>query len=101
MTWEKAIPEDEVPIKVGGNANDGLFKMAFQIICKFAETQLEDTVVFAIFHAKVSWANFKTALLQYKQQVNILKESSWSLCWSRLVTKSRVRHVQNVTCHNF
>ena len=81
--------------KVGGDAGGGSFKMAFQIAHVQKPNSKTNTVVFAMFHAKDSWANLKTALLQYKQQVNILKESGW-----RLVTKSEMRHVQKVTCQN-
>ena len=69
MTWENAIPEDEVHIKVGGDAGGGSFKMAFQIAHVQKPNSKTNTVVFAMFHAKDSWANLKTALLQYKQQV--------------------------------
>lgn len=96
LTWENAIPEDEVHIKVGGDAGGGSFKMAFLIANVQKPNSKTNTVVFAMFHAKDSWANLKTALLQYKQQVNILRESSW-----RLVTKSRMRHVQKATCQKF
>lgn len=89
MTWENAIPEDEV------YKSWRPFKMAFQIAHVQKPNSKTNTVVFAMFHAKDSWANLKTGLLQYKQQVNILKESSW-----RLVTKSKMRHVQKVTCQN-
>ena len=29
--WENAIPENEIHIKLGGDAGGGSFKMAFQI----------------------------------------------------------------------
>ena len=53
--------------------------MAFQIANLDKPNSKTNTVVFAMFHAKDSWANLKTALLPYKQQVNILKEASWRL----------------------
>ena len=31
MTWNNAIPEQEVQLKLGGDAGGGSFKMAFQI----------------------------------------------------------------------
>ena len=31
MTWNNAIPEQEVHLKLGGDAGGGSFKMAFQI----------------------------------------------------------------------
>jgi len=53
--------------------------MAFQIANLDKPNSKTNTVVFTIFNAKDSWANLKTALLQYKQQVNILKEATWRL----------------------
>ena len=82
-----AIPEDEVHIKVGGDAGGASFKMAFQIANVQKPNSKTNTVVFAMFHAKDSWANLKTALLQYKQQVNILKESSWRLVRNETCSK--------------
>ena len=44
------------------------------------QTQKQNnTVVFAMFHAKDTWTNLKTALMKYREQVNILKEATWRL----------------------
>ena len=53
--------------------------MAFQIANLDKPNSKTNTVVFSMFNAKDSWANLKTALLQYKHQVNILKETTWRL----------------------
>ena len=92
MTWENAIPEDEVHINLGGDAGGGSFKMAFQIPNLLKANSKTNTVVFAMFHAKDSWANLKTALLQYKHQVDILEEASWKL----ITYKNLVQKVLNV-----
>ena len=64
-------------IKLGGDAGGGSFKMAFQIANLRHPNSKTNTVVFAMFHAKDSWANLKTALMKYKEQVNTLKEATW------------------------
>ena len=51
--------------------------MAFQIANLKHPNSKANTVVFAMFHAKGSWANLKTALMKYKEQVNTLKEATW------------------------
>jgi len=79
LTWNNAIPESEVHLKLGGDAGGGSFKMAFQIANLDKPNSKTNTVVFAMFHAKDSWANLKTALLRYKHQVNILQEAVWRL----------------------
>lgn len=79
LTWENAIPDNEVHIKLGGDAGGGSFKMAFQIANLEKPNSKTNTIVFSLFAAKDSWANLKTALLRYKDQVNILKESKWRL----------------------
>ena len=53
--------------------------MAFQIANLDKPNSKTNTIVFTMFNAKDSWANLKTALSQYKQQVNILKETTWRL----------------------
>ena len=78
LTWNNAIPENEVHIKLGGDAGGGSFKMAFQIANLRHPNSKTNTVVFAMFHAKDSWANLKTALMKYKEQVNTLKEATWA-----------------------
>ena len=98
MTWENAIPEDEVHIKVGGDAGGGSFKMAFQIANVQKPNSKTNTVVFAMFHSKDSWANLKTALLQYKQQVNILKESSWRLVRNETCSKCNLSKFKKKCC---
>lgn len=52
LTWENAIPEDEIHIKLGGDAGGGSFKMAFQIANVPKPNSKTNTVVFAMFHAK-------------------------------------------------
>ncbi|CAH3103928.1 unnamed protein product [Pocillopora meandrina] len=52
--------------------------MAFQIANLRHPNSKTNTVVFAMFHAKDSWANLKTALMKYKEQVNTLKEATWA-----------------------
>ena len=79
LTWSNAIPEQEVHLKLGGDAGGGSFKMAFQIANLMHPNSKTNTVVFAMFHAKGTWANLKTALMKYKEQVNILKEATWRL----------------------
>ena len=78
LTWNNAIPENEVHIKLGGDAGGGSFKMAFHIANLRHPNSKTNTVVFAMFHAKDSWANLKTALMKYKEQVNTLKEATWA-----------------------
>jgi len=90
LTWENAIPEDEVHINLGVDAGGGSFKTAFQITNLLKANSKTNTVVFAMFHAKDSWANLKTALLQYKHQVDILKEASWRLITYKNVTGANV-----------
>ena len=63
---DNAIPENEVHIKLGGDAGGGSFKMAFQIANLRHPNSKTNTVVIAMFHAKDSWANLKTALVKYK-----------------------------------
>ena len=46
-------------------------------IVKKKENQSQ-SVVFAMFQAKDSWTNLKTALMKYKEQVNTLKEATWA-----------------------
>ena len=70
LTWNNAIPENEVHIKLGGDAGGGSFKMAFQIANLRHPNSKTNTVVFAMFHAKDSWA------MKYKEQVNTLKEAT-------------------------
>ncbi|XP_022782751.1 uncharacterized protein LOC111323624 [Stylophora pistillata] len=77
LAWNNAIPENEVHLKLGGDAGGGSFKMAFQIANLRHPNSKTNTVVFAMFHAKDSWANLKTALMKYKEQVNTLKETTW------------------------
>nr|XP_058961399.1 uncharacterized protein LOC131788329 [Pocillopora verrucosa] len=77
LTWNNAIPENKVHIKLGGDAGGGSFKMAFQIANLRLPNSKTNTVVFAMFHAKDSWANLKTALMKYKEQANTLKEATW------------------------
>lgn len=79
MTWENAIPENEIHIKLGGDAGGGSFKMAFQIANLDKPNSKTNTIVFTMFQAKDSWANLKTALRRYKSQVKILQEASWRL----------------------
>ena len=52
--------------------------MAFHIANLRHPNSKTNTVVFAMFHAKDSWANLKTALMKYKEQVNTLKEATWA-----------------------
>ena len=61
LTWNNAIPENEVHIKLGGDSGGWSFKMAFQIANLRHSSSNTNTVVFAMFHAKDGWANFKTA----------------------------------------
>ena len=63
-------------IKLGGDAGGGSFKMAFQIANLRHPNSKTSSVVISIFHAKDSWANLKTALVKYKEQVNTLKEAA-------------------------
>lgn len=79
LTWANAIPKSEIHLKLGGDVGGGSFKMAFQIANLDKPNSKTNTVVFSMFNAKDSWANLKTALLQYKHQVNILKETTWRL----------------------
>ena len=58
---EQSIQENEVHIKLGGDAGGGSFKMAFQIANLRHSNSNTNTVVFSMFHAKDSWANLKTA----------------------------------------
>ena len=78
LTWNNAIPENEVHKKLGGDAGGGSFKMALQIANLRHPNSKTNTVVFAMFHAKDSWANLKTALMKYKEQVKTLKEATWA-----------------------
>ena len=78
LTWNNAVPENEVQKKLGGDAGGGSFKMALQIANLRHPNSKTNTVVFAMFHAKDSWANLKTALMKYKEQVNTLKEATWA-----------------------
>ena len=66
--WENAIPEDEVHIKLGGDAGGGSFKMAFQIANLDKPNSKTNTIVFTMFQAKDSWAILKTALQCYKSK---------------------------------
>ena len=79
LMWENAIPENEIHIKLGGDAGGGSFKMAFQITNLDRPNSKTNTIVFTMFQAKDSWANLKTALRHYKSQVKILQEASWRL----------------------
>ena len=79
MTWNNAIPEQEVHLKLGGDAGGGSFKMAFQIANLKHPNSKTNTVVFAMFHAKDTWTNLKTALMKYREQVNILNKATWRL----------------------
>ena len=79
LTWNNAIPQQEVHLKLGGDAGGGSFKMAFQIANLQHPNSKTNTVVFAMFHAKDTWTNLKTALMKYREQVNILKEATWRL----------------------
>ena len=72
------MPENEVHINLGGDAGGESFEMAFQIANLRHPNSKTNTVVFAMFNAKDSWANLKTALKKYKEQVNILKEVNWT-----------------------
>ena len=78
LTWNNAIPENEVHKKLGGDAGGGSFKMALQIANLRHPNSKTNSVVFAMFHAKDSWANLKTGLMKYKEQVNTLKEATWA-----------------------
>ena len=78
-TWENAIQEGEVHIKLGRDDDGGSFNMALQITTLEKPNSKTNTVVCTMFHAEDTRANLKTALLQYKQQVNVLKEASWRL----------------------
>ena len=64
FTWNNAIPKQEVHIKLGGDAGGGSFKMAFQVANLRNPNSKTNTVVFAMFHAKDTWANLKTALMK-------------------------------------
>ena len=79
MTWNNAIPEQEVHLKLGGDAGGGSFKMAFQTANFKHPNSKTNAVVIAMFHAKDTWTNLKTALMKYREQVNILKEATWRL----------------------
>ena len=60
--------------------------------------------MFSLFAAKDSWANLKTALLRYKDQVNILKESKWRLVtwnWKWILTKPVKPTSERFTVFNF
>ena len=78
LIWNNAVPENEVHVNLGGDAGGGSFEMAFQIANLRHPNSKTNTVVFAMFNAKDSWANLKTALKKYKEQVNILKEVNWT-----------------------
>ena len=80
LTWNNAIPEQEVHLKLGGDASGGTFEMTFQIFANLKHPNCKtNTVVFAMFHAKDTWSNLKTALTKYREQVNTLKEATWRL----------------------
>ena len=74
MTWNNAFPEQEVPLKLGGYAGGGSFKIAFQTANLKHPNSKTTAVVFAMFHAKDTRTNLKTALMKCREQVNILKE---------------------------
>ena len=74
MTWNNAIPEQEVHLKLKGYASGGSFKIAFQTANLKHPNSKTTAVVFAMFHAKDTRTNLKTALMKYREQVNILKE---------------------------
>ena len=59
MTGNNAIPEQEVHLKLGGDAGGGSFKMAFQIANLQHPNSKTNTVVFAMFHAKDTWTTLK------------------------------------------
>ena len=79
LTGNNAVPEQEVHIKLGGDAGGGSFKMAFQIANLQHPHSKTNTVVFVMFHAKDTRTNLKTALMKYREQINILKEATWRL----------------------
>ena len=71
------IPESKVHIKIGGDAGGGTFKMAFQVANLAKPNSKFNTVVFNIFEAKDTWANLKTGLSIYKEQIETLKAGTW------------------------
>ena len=53
LTWNNEIPENEVHIRLGGDAGGGSFKMAFQITNLRHPNPKPNTEVFNMLHAKI------------------------------------------------
>ncbi|KAI8495260.1 hypothetical protein Bbelb_272460 [Branchiostoma belcheri] len=77
LEWPGPTMTDEIWLKIGGDHGGGSFKMAYQLLHKTHPNTAANTTVFAIFEAKDSRDNLKTALGRYRAEVEALQKEKW------------------------
>lgn len=77
LAWSKAIPEDEIWVKLGGDKGGSSFKMNFQIVNVPHPNSIQNTCVFAAFEAPDSTTNLHITLERYQGPVSLLQSSTW------------------------
>ena len=71
------IENEEIHIKIDGDHGLSSYKESFQVCNTKNPNSKENTIVFNFFQAKDKKANLKTALLQYKTEMQDLQLSQW------------------------
>lgn len=77
LTWNEAIPNTELWVKLGGDKGGSSFKMNFQIVNVSHPNSIQNTCVFTAFEAPDSKTNLHITLERYQGAVSLLQSHTW------------------------
>lgn len=76
LVWD-GIPEDQIWVKIGGDAGGGSTKFYYQIVNVSKANSKFNTTAFCVYQADESVTNLRTALDQFVDQINSLQQAEW------------------------
>ncbi|XP_072046675.1 uncharacterized protein [Amphiura filiformis] len=77
LTWDDAIPNDEIWVKIGGDGGGGTTKFYYQILNTEKCNSRRNSTVFCAYAADESLPNLHIALDRFVNQVNGLLTATW------------------------
>lgn len=77
LTWNSAIPSNEVWVKLGGDKGGSSFKMNFQVVNVPHPNSIQNTCVFAAFEGQDSKTNLHITIERYQGPVSLLQNNNW------------------------
>jgi hypothetical protein len=77
LTWNEAIPNSEIWVKIGGDKGGSSFKMNLQIVNVLHPNSIQNTCVFSAFEAPDSKTNLQVTMERYQGPVSLLQNHSW------------------------